>query len=118
MAGATTREIMEAAGHKTMSQAARYSHLTHQHTQSVVDRIATGTGKALKNQHAPKQAPEVLIRMFRRVNHARSLVFIGAGRGSILHDHMDRRILSLFSIVVHSVEPNSIQRYKALFIVC
>lgn len=40
MAGATTREIMEAAGHKTMSQAARYSHLSPQHTQSVVDRIA------------------------------------------------------------------------------
>jgi integrase len=39
MAGATTREIMEAAGHKTMSQAARYAHLSPQHTQSVVDRI-------------------------------------------------------------------------------
>jgi integrase len=36
MAGATTREIM---GHKTMSQAARYAHLSPQHTQSVVDRI-------------------------------------------------------------------------------
>lgn len=39
MAGATTREIMEAAGHKTMSQAARYAHLSTQHAQSVVDRI-------------------------------------------------------------------------------
>ena len=39
MAGATTREIMEAAGHKTMSQAARYAHLSPQHTQLVVERI-------------------------------------------------------------------------------
>jgi len=46
MAGATTCEIMEAAGHKTMSQAARYSHLSPQHTRSVVDRIATGTKHA------------------------------------------------------------------------
>lgn len=50
MAGATTREIMEAAGHKTMSQAARYSHLSPQHTQSVVDRIA-GAGTAGTNMH-------------------------------------------------------------------
>ena len=50
MAGATTREIMEAAGHKTVSQAARYSHLPPQHTQSVVDRIA-GTGTANSNMH-------------------------------------------------------------------
>ena len=57
MAGATTREIMEAAGHKTMSQAARYSHLSPQHTQSVVDRIAFGSGHAPKEQHAPEQAP-------------------------------------------------------------
>jgi integrase len=57
MAGATTREIMEAAGHKTMSQAARYSHLSPQHTQSVVDRIA-GTRTA-GTQHAPKHAPAV-----------------------------------------------------------
>jgi integrase len=39
MAGATTREIMETAGHKTMSQAARYAPLSPQHTQSVVHRI-------------------------------------------------------------------------------
>lgn len=50
MAGATTREIMEAAGHKTMSQAARYSHLSPQHTQSVVDRIA-GAGPGKTNMH-------------------------------------------------------------------
>lgn len=50
MAGATTREIMEAAGHKTMSQAARYSHLSPQHTQSVVDRIV-GTRADESNMH-------------------------------------------------------------------
>jgi integrase len=55
MAGATTREIMEAAGHKTISQAARYSHLSPQYTQSVVDRIAgTRTGQV---KRAPKHAP-------------------------------------------------------------
>jgi len=37
---------------KTMSQAARYSHLSPQHTQSVVDRIAeTGTGQANMHQN-------------------------------------------------------------------
>lgn len=59
MAGGTTREIMEAAGHKTMSQAARYSHLSPQHTQSVVDRIAsTVTEKANmhQNMHRAKLA--------------------------------------------------------------
>jgi integrase len=60
MAGATTREIMEAAGHKTVSQAARYSHLSPQHTRSVVDRIAIGTGHAPKGQHASEHAPDVL----------------------------------------------------------
>jgi integrase len=56
MAGATTREIMEAAGHKTMSQAARYSHLSPQHTQSVVDRIA-GTGTGQHNMHQNMHHP-------------------------------------------------------------
>ena len=41
MAGATTKEIQEAAGHKTIVTAARYSHLSPQHTQSVVDRISS-----------------------------------------------------------------------------
>jgi integrase len=50
MAGATTREVMEAAGHKTMSQAARYSRLSPQHTQSVMDRIA-GTRTVESNMH-------------------------------------------------------------------
>jgi hypothetical protein len=53
---------MEAAGHKTMSQAARYSHLSPQHTQSVVDRIAgTGTGQPNMHQnrhHATKPKKE------------------------------------------------------------
>ena len=40
MAGATTIKIKDAAGHKTMSQAARYAHLSPKHKQSVVDRIA------------------------------------------------------------------------------
>jgi site-specific recombinase XerD len=56
MAGASTRDIMEAAGHKTITQAARYSHLSPQHTQSVVDRISgtPETGNMHHNRHQPK----------------------------------------------------------------
>lgn len=39
MAGASTREIMEAAGHKSIAMAARYSHLSPAHTSAVVDRL-------------------------------------------------------------------------------
>jgi len=53
MAGATTREIMDGAGHKTMSQAARYYHLSPQHIQSVVDWIArTGIKKTNRHQNS------------------------------------------------------------------
>lgn len=41
MAGASIKEIQEAAGHKTITMAARYSHLSPAHTQSVVERIAS-----------------------------------------------------------------------------
>jgi integrase len=40
MAGATIKEIQEAAGHKTIAMSARYSHLSPAHNQSVVDRIS------------------------------------------------------------------------------
>jgi integrase len=40
MNGASTREIMVAAGHKTFAMAARYSHLSPEHNQGVVDRIS------------------------------------------------------------------------------
>jgi site-specific recombinase XerD len=40
MAGAAIKEIQEAAGHKTIAMAARYSHLSPAHNQSVVERIA------------------------------------------------------------------------------
>lgn len=56
MAGAATREIMEAAGHKTMTQAARYAHLSSQHTQSGVDWIVVGppeTSNMHQNMHPP-----------------------------------------------------------------
>jgi integrase len=39
MAGATDRQIMEAAGHKSLAMAAKYSHLSPRHTQSVVDML-------------------------------------------------------------------------------
>jgi site-specific recombinase XerD len=57
MAGASTIEIKEAAGHKTLAMAARYSHLSPKHKQTVVDRI---TGAGTGNQHAPVHAPAVL----------------------------------------------------------
>ncbi len=42
MAGASIKEIQEAAGHKTITMAARYSHLSPAHKLSVVERIAGG----------------------------------------------------------------------------
>jgi integrase len=41
MAGATMKEIQEAAGHKSITMSARYSHLTPKHRASVVERIAS-----------------------------------------------------------------------------
>lgn len=41
MAGASIKEIQEAAGHKTITMSARYSHLSPEHKQSVVDKIAS-----------------------------------------------------------------------------
>jgi site-specific recombinase XerD len=55
MAGASTKEVQEAAGHKTITMAARYSHLSPAHRLSVVERI---TGAGLGGEHAPKRAPE------------------------------------------------------------
>ncbi len=49
MAGASIKEIQEAAGHKTITMSARYSHLTPAHRQSVVERIA---GTAIKQPPA------------------------------------------------------------------
>ena len=45
MAGASIKEIQDAAGHKTITMAARYSHLSPEHRQNVVERIA-GTGQS------------------------------------------------------------------------
>jgi integrase len=39
-AGATQRESMEAAGHKSVAMSARYAHLSPEHKLSIVDRIA------------------------------------------------------------------------------
>jgi integrase len=40
MAGATERQIMEAAGHNNTAMAARYSHLSPAHAQSVVEMLS------------------------------------------------------------------------------
>lgn len=50
MAGASIKEIQEAAGHKTITMSARYSHLSPAHKLSVVERIA---GAAIKQ--TPRQ---------------------------------------------------------------
>ena len=42
MAGASAKEIQEAGGWKTIQMAARYSHLSPQHTASVVDKLVGG----------------------------------------------------------------------------
>jgi hypothetical protein len=51
MAGATIKEIQEAAGHKTITMAARYSHLSPAHTLSVVERIVRTGTKQAPNRH-------------------------------------------------------------------
>lgn len=61
MAGETAIEIKEPAGHKTMSQGARYAHLSPKHKQSVVDQIAVtlteskiaGCRRGDHTKHAP-----------------------------------------------------------------
>lgn len=48
MAGASTKDIQDAAGHKTITMAGRYAHLSPAHKRSVVDLIA---GKGIANRH-------------------------------------------------------------------
>ncbi|MGD0940151.1 MAG: site-specific integrase [Terracidiphilus sp.] len=64
MAGASIKEIQEAAGHKTITMSARYSHLSPEHKQSVVERIASAATSATstkkhnrhQNRHQTKTA--------------------------------------------------------------
>ena len=52
MAGASIKEIQEAAGHKTITMSARYSHLSPEHKQSVVERIArTAQASPVTEEH-------------------------------------------------------------------
>ena len=57
MAGASTKDIQEAAGHRTITMAARYSHLSPAHNRSVVDLIA-GTGHAATEQKTEYVGPQ------------------------------------------------------------
>jgi integrase len=54
MAGASIKEIQEAAGHKTITMSARYSHLSPAHKLSVVERIA---GAAIKQPPRQSKKP-------------------------------------------------------------
>jgi hypothetical protein len=57
-AEASIKEIQEAAGHKTITMSARYSHLSPEYKQSVVERIAwngTGESRHRRTQHAPNR---------------------------------------------------------------
>ena len=58
MAGETDREIMEAAGHKTIAMAARYSHLSPRHQQSVVDRLVSLNEPTRINRHSDRHQPQ------------------------------------------------------------
>jgi integrase len=55
MAGASMKEIQEAAGHKSIAMSARYSHLSPKHKASVVERIAISNLENVHsgNEHAP-----------------------------------------------------------------
>jgi hypothetical protein len=50
MAGASIKEIQEAAGHKTITMAAWYSHLSPAHKLSVVERIARAASPRITEQ--------------------------------------------------------------------
>jgi len=56
MAGSSTIEIKEAAGHRTQSQAARCARLSPQHKHAVVNRIA-GTSTEFSNMHQNMRQP-------------------------------------------------------------
>jgi site-specific recombinase XerD len=45
MAGASLKTIQELAGHKTISMSERYSHLSPDHKQSEIERIASAPAK-------------------------------------------------------------------------
>jgi hypothetical protein len=57
MAGVSIKEIQEAAGHKTITMSARYSHLSPEHKQSVVERIAR-TAQASPRHRGTQQEPK------------------------------------------------------------
>lgn len=54
MAGASLKTIQELAGHKTIGMSARYSHLSPDHKQSEIERIASPAAKVIEMQR--KQA--------------------------------------------------------------
>ena len=66
MAGASIKEIQEAAGHKTITMSTRYSHLSPEHRQSVVERISgtgqTRTGTEEHNMHQNSHQPKTVTR--------------------------------------------------------
>lgn len=59
MAGASIKEIQELAGHKSITMAARYAHLSPAHKLNVIDRIASpvkGKSNSHQNSHQAKTA--------------------------------------------------------------
>jgi integrase len=51
MAGASTKDIQDLAGHKTIAMAARYSHLSPAHKRSVVDQCLSWCREGESNPH-------------------------------------------------------------------
>jgi hypothetical protein len=107
MAGETTIEIKEPAGHKTMSQAARYAHLSPKHKQSVVDRIAVTIAES-EDRRMSQESPHPTCTSPPMARKERSeMTEIGQRKSLILlilvwcreggsnpHDRKGRRILS------------------------
>jgi hypothetical protein len=52
--GASTLDIMDAAGHKSMAMAKRYTHPSQKHKRSVVDLISDVAAPEQAPKHAPK----------------------------------------------------------------
>jgi site-specific recombinase XerD len=63
MKGASLKEIQEAAGHRTITTSAKYAHLSPEHNNGVVDRIAgipQSEWKRRKGKQPPKQSPKAI----------------------------------------------------------
>jgi hypothetical protein len=52
MSGASLAEIAAGTGHKTLQMVKRYAHLSHDHTASVVERMAAKVALEMNEQNS------------------------------------------------------------------